>query len=83
MEAEYQVNVTGLVCFIIPLTKESPEECGTRIASLNANGNMHISLPGLCTLSMYAWILRITEMCLYAVICKRNVFHIFRGRIML
>lgn len=24
MEAEYQVNVTGLVCLIIPLTKEKP-----------------------------------------------------------
>lgn len=62
MEAEYQVNVTGLVCFIIPLTKESPEECGTGIASINAECNAHIFLPGLCTGSMYAQIL--TEMCL-------------------
>lgn len=42
MEAEYQVNVTGLVRFIIPLTSESLEERGAGVVSINANCDIHI-----------------------------------------
>lgn len=64
MEAEYQVNVTGLVCFIIPLTKESPEECGTGIASINAEYNVHVAAWPVHLESMCARILGVTEICL-------------------
>lgn len=78
MEVEYLVNVTALVCFIMPLTKESPEECGTRIASIKANYAMYIYCCQ--AYSLWAWVLGVSDISLHAVICKRNLYYIFRGR---